>query len=1162
MANLGNQTGAASTTANVLTANIQTGNISTTYSNTAGYATTTIVSYLYQYMAVAFANSATGGSGFTTVGPTLANYYGLYNTTANTVSSNPVDYSWFQVAGGFGTTKKLYFQTLGGRQVNFFIGSSAPDSTYNATVSNTPINLDNISASPTNQVIIASAYLLGNTQPATPSGGFYNFQTLTLTPPDQPVQWYANIPNITANTTAYISQAQFIGNLNSNVSPATTWTVPAAFAEGFSGNTGAQGQRGFVPMGYVVTATDPTSYTDAQYSTAFSSSRSNTTPPIGLGFPPIANDTAQFFWQASNPNNNVTIVKQYDGANWNTVVGTVISGNLFVTQSINASRLNANDIYAINVQSTNANIGNVASPGYWLQSNTGSASFAGTVTIGNNLTVGNNAVVGGNLTIVGLVNSGTLNANTVGTTQLQYNSVSSTQLQSQAVTQAKIANQAIGNAQVQLNSLNAATAIAAATITNAQIQTSTITGTLIAQNTITGNLVALNTITGNLVAQNTITGNLVVPYSIFGNAIIANTLNANSIQTNTFSANSIAGSTIVAGSITALQLAVNAITTNTITSYGQTIGTNTGTGFWLDGAQGSSTLGRAYFGNSVYINGALTVAGIATIGSGATFAGSLSGATGTFAGSLSAATGSFAGSLSAASGSFTGSLSGATGTFAGSLSAATGSFAGSLSAATGSFSGSLSGATGTFSGTVNAGNFVTSGGTIGTTYGTNAWIAGTSGSGYSAGDSWFGGTMTIGGKLVVNGTFTTSGVNVSQYIGAPATTAGLYVYNTGTTGGAAAFYNSTSGTFGLPTLFLSQGDTGPVLKAINSNAGGIGSVFSTNQNYAFVAARLGDTAPVAWFQGPIALSLSDSLGTAWALANPSSTINAAGGGYYLAGDGAWHPVSGITAGVSSFNTRTGAVTLTSGDVTGALGYTPSSTNGTVTSVSGTGSVNGLTLSGTVTTSGSLTLSGSVNIAASQVTSGVFDPARITASSGTNGVLYSNGTGTISTEQTLLTFADTNSGTATASAFRMNFLGSTSTGIAGAYIGTTGSGSTVTFAVQTTSPSDIRLKEEIADSDLGLDFVKKLRPVSYKLKADPIHQKGYGFIADEVEKLIPIGSSLVYEEPNWQVGDEIGFKTIHYPSYIAVLTKAAQEQADIIDRLIARIEALEAQINNH
>jgi hypothetical protein len=147
---------------------------------------------------------------------------------------------------------------------------------------------------------------------------------------------------------------------------------------------------------------------------------------------------------------------------------------------------------------------------------------------------------------------------------------------------------------------------------------------------------------------------------------------------------------------------------------------------------------------------------------------------------------------------------------------------------------------------------------------------------------------------------------------------------------------------------------------------------------------------------------------------------------------------------------------------------------------------------------------------------------------------------------------TNSGTANAGGSGINLLGSTSTGIAGAYVGTSGTSNIVTFTVQTTSPSDVRLKEEIADIDLGLAFVKQLRPVSYKLKADPKHQKGYGFIADEVEEIIESGSSLVYHEPDWKVGDETGFKTIHYPSYIAVLTKAIQE-------LSAQVEELKKQI---
>jgi hypothetical protein len=152
---------------------------------------------------------------------------------------------------------------------------------------------------------------------------------------------------------------------------------------------------------------------------------------------------------------------------------------------------------------------------------------------------------------------------------------------------------------------------------------------------------------------------------------------------------------------------------------------------------------------------------------------------------------------------------------------------------------------------------------------------------------------------------------------------------------------------------------------------------------------------------------------------------------------------------------------------------------------------------------------------------------------------------------------TNSGTANASGSGLNLFGSTSTGIAGAYVGTSGSSNVVTFEVQASSPSDVRLKEEIENTDLGLEFVNQLRPVSYKLKHDPKHQKGYGFIADEVEELVGLDSSLVYFEPDWKVGDIKGYKTIHYPSYVAVLTKAVQELSAKVDAMQEEIAALKA-----
>ena len=91
------------------------------------------------------------------------------------------------------------------------------------------------------------------------------------------------------------------------------------------------------------------------------------------------------------------------------------------------------------------------------------------------------------------------------------------------------------------------------------------------------------------------------------------------------------------------------------------------------------------------------------------------------------------------------------------------------------------------------------------------------------------------------------------------------------------------------------------------------------------------------------------------------------------------PANNSAAGVSSFNTRSGAVTLANTDVDGALGFTPySDTNpsgftsnvGTVTSVSGAGTVSGLTLTGGITGAGSLTLGGTLSLTSGNVTTGL------------------------------------------------------------------------------------------------------------------------------------------------------------------------------------------------
>ncbi len=99
-----------------------------------------------------------------------------------------------------------------------------------------------------------------------------------------------------------------------------------------------------------------------------------------------------------------------------------------------------------------------------------------------------------------------------------------------------------------------------------------------------------------------------------------------------------------------------------------------------------------------------------------------------------------------------------------------------------------------------------------------------------------------------------------------------------------------------------------------------------------------------------------------------------------------------------------------------------------------------------------------------------------------------------------------------------------------------------------NPSDLRLKENIQDSDLGLEFIKKLRPVSFKMKnSDGID---YGFIAQEVEEAIGKNTNIVLTDNSKEQ-----YKSMRYTNLIAPLTKAVQEQQEEIAGYRARLETL-------
>lgn len=113
----------------------------------------------------------------------------------------------------------------------------------------------------------------------------------------------------------------------------------------------------------------------------------------------------------------------------------------------------------------------------------------------------------------------------------------------------------------------------------------------------------------------------------------------------------------------------------------------------------------------------------------------------------------------------------------------------------------------------------------------------------------------------------------------------------------------------------------------------------------------------------------------------------------------------------------------------------------------------------------------------------------------------------------------------------------------------------------TSFSDRRLKTDISDSDLGLSFVMRLRPVSYR-RIDGNGRLNYGFVAQEVEELIGGRKTNLVSV----MEDERKTRFMDLSSFIAPVVKAVQEQRahqaerqDQIDRMKEDLSALTARI---
>ena len=104
-----------------------------------------------------------------------------------------------------------------------------------------------------------------------------------------------------------------------------------------------------------------------------------------------------------------------------------------------------------------------------------------------------------------------------------------------------------------------------------------------------------------------------------------------------------------------------------------------------------------------------------------------------------------------------------------------------------------------------------------------------------------------------------------------------------------------------------------------------------------------------------------------------------------------------------------------------------------------------------------------------------------------------------------------------------------------------------------------VKTDIADSPYGIDIVKQLKPRKYKRTDQETNPVELGFIADEVQSLIPeivpTGPKSIYTKN--ESDTEIIPVNVDYRKFSVVLTTALQEAIAKIETLETKVAALEA-----
>lgn len=270
---------------------------------------------------------------------------------------------------------------------------------------------------------------------------------------------------------------------------------------------------------------------------------------------------------------------------------------------------------------------------------------------------------------------------------------------------------------------------------------------------------------------------------------------------------------------------------------------------------------------------------------------------------------------------------------------------------------------------------------------------------------------------------------------------------------------------------------------------------------------------------PVAIGAGGTGLTATGTAGQLLQVNSSGTGLVY--------VSPATELVTSFNGRTGPVTLTAADVDTALGYTPPSNTGA--GASGSWNINAATASAVdhALSPGSYVSGNAYNGSAAQTWS-------IIASTTNNGnyIVARDSGGNI--WASTVTAGGNVECSNTVQTVTLNTSGNINC-----------SGAIYSGGDITAFNSDERLKHDIFTIEDALSKTKQLRGVHYKRKDIENHRGNIGFIAQEIQKVIP---EVVH------MGDD-GYLKVAYQNVVGLLVEAIKELSDEVDNLKQELKAM-------